>query len=78
MKRYIFCARGLQQAKEQLDILKLSETERQAYERYQDDFRQQTSAMQSSWHQGRQEGHQEGETLLLRIWPKTTFRLPDL
>lgn len=61
-----FRARGLQQAKEQLDILKLSETERQAYERYQDDFRQQTSAMQSSWHQGRQEGQQQERIRIAR------------
>ncbi|WP_295443372.1 Rpn family recombination-promoting nuclease/putative transposase [uncultured Thiodictyon sp.] len=58
-----FRARGLQEAKEQLDILKLPEAERRAYERYQDDLHQQASMVQSSYgwgmHQGRQLGREE-------------------
>ena len=68
-----FKAQGLQQAKEQLNILQLSEPERQAYERYQDELRQQASVTQSSYglgrqqgrEEGRQEGRQEGQKLLL-------------
>ena len=60
-----FRARGLQQAKEQLDILKLPEAERRAYERYQDDLHQQASMVESSYgwgmRQGRKLGHQEGQ-----------------
>ena len=59
-----FQARGLQEAKEQLDILRLPEAERQAYERYQDDLHQQASMVQSSYgwgmHQGRKLGREEG------------------
>jgi len=59
-----FRARGLQEAKEQLDILRLPEAERQAYERYQDDLHQQASMVQSSYgwgmHQGRKLGREEG------------------
>ncbi len=59
-----FRARGLQQAKEQLDILKLPEAERRAYERYQDDLHQQASMVESSYgwgmHQGRKLGREEG------------------
>jgi len=60
-----FQARGLQEAKEQLDILRLPEAERQAYERYQDDLHQQASMVQSSYgwgmHQGRKLGREEGQ-----------------
>ena len=60
-----FRAQGLQEAKEQLDILRLPEAERQAYERYQDDLHQQASMVQSSYgwgmHQGRKLGWEEGQ-----------------
>ena len=60
-----FQARGLQEAKEQLDILRLPEAERRAYERYQDDLHQQASMVQSSYgwgmHQGRKLGLEEGQ-----------------
>ncbi len=67
-----FRAGGLQQAKEQLDILKLPEAERRAYESYQDDLHQQASMVHSSYgwglHQGRQQGREEGrEEAALRI-----------
>ena len=59
-----FSARGLQEAKEQLDILKLPEAERRAYARYQDDLHQQASMVESSYgwgmHQGRKLGREEG------------------
>jgi len=59
-----FTARGLQQAKEELDVLKLPEPERRAYERYQDDLHQQASMVQSSYGvgmlQGRKLGREEG------------------
>ncbi|NEX18299.1 MAG: hypothetical protein C1943_17270 [Halochromatium sp.] len=59
-----FTARGLQQAKDELDVLKLPEPERRAYERYQDDLHQQASMVQSSYGvgmmQGRKLGREEG------------------
>ncbi|MCB1777414.1 MAG: Rpn family recombination-promoting nuclease/putative transposase [Candidatus Competibacteraceae bacterium] len=59
-----FTARGLQAAREKLDILKLSPEERVAYERYADDLHYQASMFMSSYgdgfHEGRKEGLQEG------------------
>lgn len=55
-----FRAQGLEQAQEELDILKLSAPDRQAYERYQDEVRQNASEMQTSWYEGHQKGIQEG------------------
>ncbi len=55
-----FRARGLQQAKEQLDVLKLSDEERRAYERYQDDLHQQASMVQSSYGWGMRQGEKKG------------------
>jgi len=55
-----FTARGLQQAKDELDVLKLPEPERRAYERYQDDLHQQASMVQSSYGVGRMQGRKEG------------------
>ena len=85
-----FRARGLQQAKEQLDILKLPENERRAYERYQDDLHQQASMVHSSYgwgmHQGRklgreegrEEGQRQGQTrLLLKLLQQRFGELPD-
>lgn len=51
-----FRARGLQQAREQLDILKLPDAERWDYERYQDDLHQQASMVQSSYGWGVHQG----------------------
>ena len=56
-----FQAKGLKQAKEELDILKLSETERQAYESYQDDLHYQASMYESSYGIGHYEGREEGK-----------------
>ncbi|MBF0463297.1 MAG: Rpn family recombination-promoting nuclease/putative transposase [Magnetococcales bacterium] len=55
-----FTARGLLKAKEQLDILKLPERERQSYEYYKDDLHYQASMVQSTYGMGRLEGLQEG------------------
>ena len=55
-----FTARGLVKAKEQLDILKLPEAERQSYERYKDDLHYQASMVESTYGIGKLEGHQEG------------------
>ncbi|MBF0610907.1 MAG: Rpn family recombination-promoting nuclease/putative transposase [Magnetococcales bacterium] len=55
-----FTARGLKKAKEKLDILQLPEAERKAYERYQDDLRDQASLVQSTYGIGKWEGLQEG------------------
>ena len=63
-----FKARGLKKAKRELDILKLPEKERFAYERYQDDLHYQASMVESSYtvgiqkgiKQGRKEGIEEG------------------
>ncbi|MBK5939141.1 hypothetical protein CCR96_07725 [Halochromatium roseum] len=58
-----FTARGLQQAKDELDVLKLPEPERRAYERYQDDLHQQASMVQSSYGVGRMQGLKEGRRM---------------
>ncbi|MBF0437431.1 MAG: Rpn family recombination-promoting nuclease/putative transposase, partial [Magnetococcales bacterium] len=58
-----FTARGLDKAKEQLDILKLSGPERESYERYKDDLHYQASMVQSTYGIGKLEGRQEGEQI---------------
>jgi predicted transposase/invertase (TIGR01784 family) len=55
-----FKAQGLQAAKERLDILKLPERERQAYERYSDDLHYQASMVHSSYGSGKLDGREEG------------------
>lgn len=55
-----FTARGLAKAKEQLDILKLSEAERLAYEYYQQDLHYQASIVESTYGIGKLEGKLEG------------------
>jgi predicted transposase/invertase (TIGR01784 family) len=55
-----FKAKGLNKAKQALDILKLPEPERQAYERYQNDLHYQASMVESSYTVGKQEGIEEG------------------
>ena len=56
-----FQARGLQQAKETLDVLRLPEDQRQAYEVYLEDLRYQASMYQSSYGDGKYDGIKEGE-----------------
>ncbi len=66
-----FTARGLQQAKQELDVLKLPDNERRAYERYQDDLHQEASLAHTAYilmleerkllrEEGREEGLEAG------------------
>ncbi|MDJ0839678.1 MAG: Rpn family recombination-promoting nuclease/putative transposase [Acidobacteriota bacterium] len=55
-----FKARGLQSAKEKLDILKMSEEERRKYESYLEDLRYQASMVLSHYGVGKLDGHKEG------------------
>jgi predicted transposase/invertase (TIGR01784 family) len=60
-----FYAKGLMKAKHELDIMKLPEQERRAYERHRDDLHYQASMFESSYSaavlEGRKEGMKEGE-----------------
>ncbi|RWX43745.1 hypothetical protein H206_02589 [Candidatus Electrothrix aarhusensis] len=56
-----FSAKGLAQAKSTLDVLKLPEQERVAYERYQDNLHYRASMVHSSYHLGRKQGRDEGK-----------------
>jgi hypothetical protein len=51
-----FKAKGLQQAKETLDLMKLSDEERAAYEAHIEERRYQSSMYFSSFYEGKQEG----------------------
>ncbi len=55
-----FQAKGLKQAKEQLDVLKLSEQARRDYEAYLEDRRYQASMLNSSYGSGHMDGKKEG------------------
>ncbi len=55
-----FNAKGLKRAKQELDILKLSEKERLAYERYRDDLHYQASMVESSYTIGVMKGIKKG------------------
>ncbi|MEO5333995.1 MAG: Rpn family recombination-promoting nuclease/putative transposase [Magnetococcus sp. YQC-5] len=55
-----FTARGLEKAKKVLDILQLSDTERQAYEQFQENLRSQASMVANTWKAGKLEGKKEG------------------
>ncbi|MBC2694982.1 MAG: Rpn family recombination-promoting nuclease/putative transposase [Desulfobacteraceae bacterium] len=55
-----FKAKGLQKAKEQLDMLKLPEDERLEYNRYVDNLHYQASMVESSYGVGKLEGREEG------------------
>ncbi|HAE40305.1 MAG TPA: hypothetical protein DCG57_16970 [Candidatus Riflebacteria bacterium] len=55
-----FKAKGLLQAKDRLDIMKLSDAERLAYSRYSDDLHYQASMVESSYGIGRINGIEEG------------------
>ncbi|XOF33056.1 MAG: Rpn family recombination-promoting nuclease/putative transposase [Candidatus Electrothrix sp. YB6] len=54
-----FQARGLRKAKQVLDIMKLSEQERLAYERYQEDLHYQASMLHSSYYCGIRKGEKQ-------------------
>ncbi len=55
-----FKAKGIKKAKQELDILKLPETERRAYERYQEDLHYQSSMVESSYGVGHLKGEKDG------------------
>jgi len=55
-----FRAKGLRKAKEKLDVMKMSEKERQQYEAYLADLSYQASMVDSSYGVGRFEGRKEG------------------
>ena len=55
-----FSAKGLKKASEELDILKLSKTERVAYESYIEDKRVAESSIKTSWFEGKSVGVEEG------------------
>jgi len=55
-----FKAKGLKKAKQELDILKLPDHERLAYERYQDDLHYQASMVESSYTIGVKKGVKQG------------------
>ena len=55
-----FSAKGLREAKEKLDVLKLAPAERAAYERWQDDLHLQASLVASNYGLGKIEGREEG------------------
>ncbi len=57
-----FQAQGLRQAKETLDILRLSEEDRHAYELYLETVRYQSSMFKSSYGDGKLDGIKEGRT----------------
>jgi len=55
-----FTAQGLKEAKEELDILKMSEEERQEYEAYQESLRYQASMFESTYKVGEMKGLKQG------------------
>ncbi|MGK5091584.1 PD-(D/E)XK nuclease family transposase, partial [Deltaproteobacteria bacterium TL4] len=55
-----FQAKGLKEAKDKLDIMKLSDEERATYESYVDDLHYQASMVESSYGMGKLEGRKEG------------------
>ena len=55
-----FSAKGLNEAKDKLDVLKLPPAERAAYERWQDDLHLQASLVASNYGLGKIEGRKEG------------------
>ena len=56
-----FEAKGLKQAKKQLDIMKLPEDERRAFDRYAEDLHYQASMVHSSYGVGRLKGREEAK-----------------
>lgn len=65
-----FNAKGLKQAKQELDLLKLSTAERQAYNRYMEDKSYQASMYESTYLEGRQEGRLEEKYTMVRLMKK--------
>ena len=61
-----FTAKGLPQAKETLDVLKMDREERGAYERYQQQLHREASLYQSTYGLGRLEGREEKQQEIAR------------
>jgi predicted transposase/invertase (TIGR01784 family) len=55
-----FKAKGIQEARKELDIMKLPEEERREYEEYQESLRYQASVYESSYTVGEMRGRKEG------------------
>lgn len=55
-----FQAKGLQEAAEKLRVIKLSEEERRAYERFQENRRLERSVIESAWVLGEEKGMEKG------------------
>ncbi|MBF0109861.1 MAG: PD-(D/E)XK nuclease family transposase, partial [Magnetococcales bacterium] len=73
-----FTARGLKKAKERLDVLQLPETERRAYERYQEELHDQASFVLSTYGAGKWEGRQEeAASMLLKQMRRKFGQTPD-
>ena len=56
-----FKAKGLEKAKVELDVMRLQEGDRQAYEKHQDDLHHQASVVKSNYDAGTIEGKKEGK-----------------
>jgi len=56
-----FTAKGLEQAKKTLDVLKMDAKERWAYEQYQNQLRHQASLYKSTYMLGKMEGEEKGK-----------------
>ncbi len=56
-----FSAKGIQKAKQELDIMKLSDADRRAYARYQDDLHYQASMVESTWKIGILKGKEKAK-----------------
>lgn len=55
-----FKAKGIKKAKEQLDVMKLSDKERQIYDTYQENLHYQASMVKSTWTAGILKGERQG------------------
>lgn len=78
-----FNAKGLKKAKQELDILKLPEQERRAYEKYRDDLHYQASMVESSYTIGVKKGMIKGEKqkaikIALNLLAKGSFDIQSI
>jgi predicted transposase/invertase (TIGR01784 family) len=62
-----FTAKGLKQAGEELDIMKLSEEERREYEAYLESLRYQASMFESSYKVGEKKGQKKGKCDMAKV-----------
>jgi predicted transposase/invertase (TIGR01784 family) len=72
-------ARGLKEAKEELDIMKMDEDERREYEEYLESLRYQASMFESSYKigaiKGEEKGRQEREKEIAKKMKKTGTKI---